>query len=88
MKKLKKCLVAIFLKKSKNLKKGQLCHQGTCKPNIKNPFYQILVNILKILHAENEENLVENKQMARSDVLAKLSELKNGQVQAITLKTR
>jgi hypothetical protein len=32
----------------------------TCKPNIKNLFYQILVNIPKILHAENEKDPVEN----------------------------
>jgi hypothetical protein len=61
------------------------CH-GICKPNIKNLFYQILVNIPKILHVKNEEDPVENKKMARSDVLAKLSERKNGQVQA-TVKT-
>jgi hypothetical protein len=30
-------------------------------PNIKNPFHQILVNILKTLHAKNEEDPVENK---------------------------
>jgi hypothetical protein len=55
---------------------------GNCKPNIKNLFYQILVNIPKILHVQNEEDPVENKKMARSDVLAKLGERKNGQVQA------
>jgi hypothetical protein len=55
---------------------------GNCKPNIKNLFYQILVNIPKILHVKNEEDSVENKKMARSDVLAKLGERKNGQVQA------
>jgi hypothetical protein len=59
---------------------------GNCKPNIKNLFYQTLVNILKILHVKNEEDPVESKKMARSDVLAKLGERKNGQVQA-TLKT-
>jgi hypothetical protein len=36
-------------------------HHGTCKPNVKNPFLQILVNILKMIHAKNEEDLVENK---------------------------
>jgi hypothetical protein len=60
---------------------------GNCKLNIKNLFFQILVNILKILHVKNEEDPVENKKMARSDVLAKLGERKNGQVQA-TPKTR
>jgi hypothetical protein len=59
---------------------------GNSKPNIKNLFYQILVIIFKILHVKNEEDPVENKKMARSDVLAKLGERKNGQVQA-TLKT-
>jgi hypothetical protein len=54
---------------------------GNCKPNIKNLSYQILVNIPKI-HVKNEEDPVENKKMARSDVLAKLGERKNGQVQA------
>jgi hypothetical protein len=34
---------------------------GNCKQNIKNLFYQILVNISKILHVENEEDPVENK---------------------------
>jgi hypothetical protein len=61
--------------------------EENCKPNINNPFYLILVNIPKILHAENEEDPVENKKMVLSDVLAKLGERKNGQVQA-TLKTR
>jgi hypothetical protein len=55
---------------------------GNFKPNIKNQFYQILVNIPKILHVKNEEDPVENKKMARSDVLAKLGERKYGQVQA------
>jgi hypothetical protein len=59
---------------------------GNYKPNIKNMFYQILVNIPKILHVKNEEDPGENKKMARSDVLAKLGERKNGQVQA-TVKT-
>jgi hypothetical protein len=45
---------------------------GNFKPNIKNLFYQILENILKILHVKNKEDPVENKKMARSDVLAKL----------------
>jgi hypothetical protein len=31
------------------------------KPNIKNLFYQILVNIPKILHVKNEGDPVENK---------------------------
>jgi hypothetical protein len=34
---------------------------GNCKPNIKNLFYQILVNIPKILHVKNEEDPVEKK---------------------------
>jgi hypothetical protein len=59
---------------------------GNCKMNIKNLFFQILVNISKILHVKNEEEPVENKKMARSDVLAKLGERKNGQVQ-VTPKT-
>jgi hypothetical protein len=42
---------------------------GNCKPNIKNLFDQILVNIPKILHVKNEEDPVENKKMARSDVV-------------------
>jgi hypothetical protein len=51
-----------FGKNRKILKRTTLRgHQGTCKPNIKNPFHQNLVNIPKILHAENEENPVENK---------------------------
>jgi hypothetical protein len=63
------------------------CH-GTCKPKIKNLFYQILVNISKILHLKNEQDPVENKKMARSDVLAKLGERKNGQVQATPKTSR
>jgi hypothetical protein len=59
---------------------------GNFKPNIKNMFYQILVNIPKILHVKNQEDPVENKKMVRSDVLAKLAERKNGQVQ-VTPKT-
>jgi hypothetical protein len=51
-------------------------HYGTCKPNIKKLFYHILVNIPKILHVKNEEDLVENKKMTRSNVLAKLGERK------------
>jgi hypothetical protein len=58
------------------------------KPNIKNLFYQILVNIPKILHVKNEEDPVENKKMARSDVLAKLGERKNGQVRATPKTSR
>jgi hypothetical protein len=63
---------------------------GNCKPNIKNRFYQILVNIPKILHVKNEENPVANKKMARSDVLAKLGvrKTKNGQVQATPKTSR
>jgi hypothetical protein len=34
---------------------------GNFKPNIKNLFYQILVNSPKILHVKNEEDPVENK---------------------------
>jgi hypothetical protein len=34
---------------------------GNFKPNIKNLFYQISVNIPKILHVKNEEDPVENK---------------------------
>jgi hypothetical protein len=41
---------------------------GNCKPNIKNVFYQILVNIPKILHVKNEEDPVENKKMARTEI--------------------
>jgi hypothetical protein len=63
-------------------------HHGNFKPNIKNLFYQVLVNILKILHVKNEEDPVENKKMARSDVLAKLGERKNGQVQATPKTSR
>jgi hypothetical protein len=62
--------------------------RGNCKPNIKNLFYQILVNIPKILHVKNEEDPVENKKMAWSDVLAKLGERKNGQVQATPKTSR
>jgi hypothetical protein len=36
------------------------CH-GNSKPNIKNLFYQILEIIPKILHAQNEEDPVEEK---------------------------
>jgi hypothetical protein len=36
---------------------------GNCKPNIKNLFYQILVNISEILHVKNEEDPVENKKI-------------------------
>jgi hypothetical protein len=37
-------------------------YHETCKPNIKIPFHQILVNISpKKLHAKNEEDPVENK---------------------------
>jgi hypothetical protein len=61
---------------------------GNFKPNIKNLFYQILVNIPKILHEQNEEDPVENKKMARSDVLAKLGERKNGQFQATPKTSR
>jgi hypothetical protein len=53
-----------------------------------NLFYQILVNIPKILHVKNEEDPVENKKMARSDVLAKMGERKNGQVQATPKTSR
>jgi hypothetical protein len=79
-----------ILEKIEKFQKGPTLrgHQGACKPNIKNPFCQILVNILKILHAKNGEDLAENKQMAWSAVLANLNELKNGLVKAITLKTR
>jgi hypothetical protein len=63
------------------------CH-GTSKLKIKNLFYQILVNIPKILHVKNEEDPVENKKMARNDVLAKLGEQKNGQVQATPKTSR
>jgi hypothetical protein len=38
---------------------------GNCKPNIKNLFFQILVNILKILHVKNEEDPVENKKKVK-----------------------
>jgi hypothetical protein len=41
-----------------------------------------------ILHVKNEEDPVENKKMARSDVLAKLGERKNGQVQATPKTSR
>jgi hypothetical protein len=58
------------------------------KPNIKNLFYKILVNIPKILHVKNEEDPVENKKIARSDVLAKLGERKDGQVQATPKTSR
>jgi hypothetical protein len=61
---------------------------GNFKPNIKNLFNQILVNIPKILLVKNEEDPVENKKMARSDVLAKLGERKNGQVQATPKTSR
>jgi hypothetical protein len=37
---------------------------------------------------KNEENPVENKKMARSDVLPKLGERKNGQVQATPKTSR
>jgi hypothetical protein len=37
---------------------------------------------------KNEEDQVENKKMARSDVLAKLGERKNGQVQATPKTSR
>jgi hypothetical protein len=36
-------------------------HHGLTKPNIKNLFNQILVLILKILHAKNEEDPLENQ---------------------------
>jgi hypothetical protein len=61
---------------------------GNFKPNIKNLFYQILVNIPKILHVKNKEDPVENKKMARTDVLAKLGDRKNGQVQATPKTSR
>jgi hypothetical protein len=51
----KKWLGAIFRKKGPTLRG----HHGTCKLNVKNSFSQILVNILKILHAKNEEDPVE-----------------------------
>jgi hypothetical protein len=38
-------------------------HHGNFKPNIKNLFYQILVNISKILHVKNEEDPVGNKKI-------------------------
>jgi hypothetical protein len=61
---------------------------GNFKPKIKNLFYQILINIPKILHVKNEEDPVENKKMARSDILAKLGERKNGQVKATPKTSR
>jgi hypothetical protein len=36
---------------------------GNCKPNIKNLFNQILVNIPKKLHVKNKEDPVENKKL-------------------------
>jgi hypothetical protein len=58
-----------FRKNQKSYKGPNLRgHHGTCKPNIKNCFYQISVNIPKILHAEyqedhdqDQEDSVENK---------------------------
>jgi membrane-anchored protein YejM (alkaline phosphatase superfamily) len=40
---------------------------------------QIVVLTPMVLHAKNEEDLLENKKMSRSDVLAKLGKRKNGQ---------
>jgi hypothetical protein len=60
---------------------------GKSKPNIKNLFYQVLVNKPQIIHSQNEEDAIKNKKMARSDVSANLGERKNGQVQA-TLKLK
>jgi hypothetical protein len=54
---------------------------GNCKPNIKSRFSQILVNIPKMKKIQ-----LKTKKWPRSDVLGKLGEEKNGQVQA-TLKT-
>jgi hypothetical protein len=52
----------ILVKIEKSQKSPTLTgRHGNCKPNIKNLFYQILVNIPKILHVRNEEDPVENK---------------------------
>jgi hypothetical protein len=52
----------ILAKIEKSQKSSTLSgRHGNCKPNIKNLFYQILVNIPKILHVKNEEDPVENK---------------------------
>jgi hypothetical protein len=47
------------------------CH-GTSKPKIKNPFYQILVNIPKILHVKNEKDPVENKKKGSERCFGKI----------------
>jgi hypothetical protein len=78
MKKQKMARSDILAKIEKSQKSPTLSgRHGNCKPNIKNLFYQILVNIPKILHVKNEE-----------DVLAKLGERKNGQVQATPKTSR
>jgi hypothetical protein len=52
----------ILAKIEKSQKSNTLSgRHGNCKPNIKNLFYQILVNIPKILHVKNEEDPVENQ---------------------------
>jgi hypothetical protein len=49
-----------------------------CKPNIKNPFHQILVLTLKIIHAKNLRVRIENKNFARSDIMAKIEKTLEG----------
>jgi hypothetical protein len=49
------------------------CHEA-CRPYIKNSFYQMLLHILKILHAKNEDNPIRHKKNGQDQHFTKNGE--------------